>query len=47
MQNNKINEAENNLYNSKIKNIDKNLKNLIRTQKKVLSSHTIDDELER
>lgn len=39
--------AQNNLYNSEIKNLDKNLKNLLRAEKEVALAKRIDDELER
>ena len=45
--NEKLLSAENKLYNDDIKYIDKNLKNLIRTQKDIAIAHKIDDELER
>ena len=44
---NKLLEAENKLYNSKLNKLDKNLKNLIRTQRDIASAYKIDDELER
>lgn len=39
--------AQDNLYNSEIKNLDKNLKTLLRTEKEVALAKLIDDELER
>ena len=43
----KIIKAEEKLYTSSIKNIDQNLKSLIRIQKEVYLAQKIDDELER
>jgi len=39
--------AEENLYNSDIKHIDKNLKALLRIEKELALAKRIDDELER
>ncbi|MBQ9790193.1 MAG: hypothetical protein IJW24_01185 [Clostridia bacterium] len=47
MDNRKILRAEEKLYNSKIKDIDKNLKALIRAQKDAILASRLDDELER
>ena len=47
MRNEKILQAEKRLYNGKIKDIDKNLKALIRAQKDAAIGKQIDDELQR
>ncbi len=39
--------AQENLYTSNIKNLDKNLKALLRAEKEVALAKRIDDELER
>ena len=47
MHNHKILRAEEKLYHGKVKDIDKNLKALIRAQKDAALAHKLDDELER
>ena len=39
--------AQNNLYTSDIKDLDKNLKNLLRAEKEYALARRIDDSLER
>ena len=39
--------AQNNLYTSDIKDLDKNLKNLLRAEKEYALARRIDDRLER
>ena len=46
MENKKLLTAQEKLYNSPVKKIDKNLKNLLRTQKEIALAKRIDDELE-
>ena len=47
MQTDKLVHAQQKLYNGKTKDIDKNLKALIKAQKEAILARKIDDELER
>ena len=47
MSNQKLIDAQNALYSGNVKDIDRNLKSLLRVQKEIALAHKLDDELER